>query len=65
VARKQKPEIVQQYGIRWPTGVVFAFRTRDDAQTELRVDGRGIGVLVVHEGVPGQYGWTEWEEVED
>jgi hypothetical protein len=64
--RKQEPQIMQQYGVRWiPDGPVFGFRSRDDAEDALRKDGRGIGVLVVSEGVAGQpqSEWTPWAEV--
>ena len=54
----------QQYGIRWPTGSVFAFRSRGDAEAALAEDGRGIGVLVVHEYEPGTSNATEWREVD-
>ena len=52
-----------QYGIRWPTGSVFAFPSREAAEGALREDGRGVGVLVVHEYEPGTSNSTEWAEV--
>jgi hypothetical protein len=53
----------QQYGIRWSTGSVFAFNSREDAEAALRKDGRGVGVLVVHDIEPGTPNSTEWREV--
>jgi hypothetical protein len=53
-----------QYGIRWPTGSVFAFGSREEAESELAADGRGIGVLVMQEYEPGTPNATEWREVE-
>ena len=53
----------QQYGIRWPTGSVFAFGSQDEAEAELDRDGRGFGVLVVHEYEAGTPNCTEWREV--
>jgi hypothetical protein len=55
----------QQYGIRWPTGVVFAFPSRREAEAELAEDGRGIGELVVHEYERGTSNSTEWRPVEE
>jgi hypothetical protein len=54
----------QQYGIRWSADSVFAFNSREDAEAALREDGRGVGVLVVHEIEPGTPNSTEWREVE-
>ncbi len=54
----------QQYGIRWPTGSVFSFASREAAEVSLREDVRGAGVLVVHEIEPGTPNCTEWREVE-
>ena len=53
----------EQYGIRWPTGSVFAFGSREEAEVALREDGRGIGVLVACEYEPGTAKSTEWREV--
>jgi hypothetical protein len=53
----------QQYGIRWSTGSVFAFNSREDAEAALRKDGRGVGVLVVHDIEPGTPNAAEWREV--
>jgi hypothetical protein len=65
-ARASKPKSPSvQYGIRWPTGSVFPFHSREDAETALREDGRGVGVLVVHEYEPGTANATGWREVED
>jgi len=52
-----------QYGIRWPTGSVFAFPSRKATEDALCEDGRGIGVLVVYEYEPGTDRSTEWKEV--
>jgi hypothetical protein len=66
VAQRKKPEIKQQYGIRWPTGSVFAFQSREDAEEGLRKDGRGIGALVVMSYDPATHkAVSEWQEVED
>lgn len=64
---KKQPKIMQQYGVRWPTGVVFSFASRADAERILdqaREEGRD-GTLVVHEGIPGrpEHEWTAWQEV--
>lgn len=61
---KPKNQIFQQYGIRWPTGVVFPFISREAAEASLVEDGRGVGVLVVHEYEPGTPNATEWREVQ-
>jgi len=54
-----------QYGVRWGDGLpVFAFRSREDAESALAEDGRGIGVLVACEYVPGGTHDAEWREVE-
>jgi hypothetical protein len=54
-----------QYGIRYTaTGPVFAFRSREEAEAELASDGRGIGVVVVHEYEIDTPNCTEWREVE-
>ena len=60
---KPKKPTAQQYGVRWPTGSVFAYASREAAETALAEDGRGIGVLVVHEYEPGTPNSTEWREV--
>ena len=52
-----------QYGIRWPTGSVFAFPSRDAAEAYLARNARLPGVLVVHEYEPGTPNATEWREV--
>ena len=52
-----------QYGVRWPTGSVFAFPSREAAEDALREDGRGIGVLVACEYEPGASRSTDWEAV--
>lgn len=52
-----------QYGVRWPTGSVFAFPSREAAEDALREDGRDVGVLVVCEYEPGTDRSTEWREV--
>lgn len=64
MSKSTKPTIVQQYGIRWQSGIVFSFGSREDAEAALRKDGRGVGVLVVHEGIPGRPAdkWTPWQE---
>lgn len=61
-----RPKITRQYGIRWPTGVVFAYSSREDAEQALSDDGRGIGTLVVIEYVPGQPRSEEadWQDVQ-
>ena len=58
-----------QYGVRWPTGSVFSFSSRDEAEWELAHGGPAWtsttpGVLVVHEYEPGTSNCTEWREVE-
>ena len=53
---------VQQYGVRWPTGSVFSYASRKDAEAALREDGTGFGILVVHEIEPGTPNCTEWRE---
>lgn len=53
-----------QYGIRWPTGSVFAFPSRSAAEDALREDGRGIGVLVAHEYEPSTSSSEDWHEVQ-
>ena len=66
--RKQEPQIMQQYGVRWkPDGPVFAFASRDLAESALQKDGRGAGVLVVSEGISHrpQAEWTPWTAVSD
>jgi hypothetical protein len=56
----------EQYGIRWGSdSPVFAFGSRAIAEQALADDGRGIGVLVVHEYEPHTPNSTEWREVED
>jgi hypothetical protein len=63
---KKQPEIRQQYGIRWQTGVVFAFRSRQEAEDALREDGRGVRVLVVHSyDATAHTSISDWQEVED
>jgi len=64
--RKKQPEIKQQYGARWKTGVVFPFGSREDAEDAIVENERGEGVLVVlsydattHTVV------SDWQEVED
>ena len=52
-----------QYGIRWLTGSVFAFPSRDAAEAYLAANGRLLGLLVVHEYEPGTPDATEWREV--
>ena len=52
-----------QYGIRWPTGSVFAFPSREAAEAYLAANARLLGVLVVHEYEPGTPDATEWREV--
>lgn len=49
-----------QYGVRWPTGSVFSFSSRDEAEWELAHGGPAWtsttpGVLVVHEYEPGHF----------
>jgi len=61
---KPKNLNAQQYGIRWPSGVVFPFTSREAAEASLREDGRGVGVLVVHDIEPGTPNCTEWREAE-
>jgi hypothetical protein len=51
-----------QFGIRWPAGSVFAHPSRESAEAALKADGRGIGVLVVHEYEPGTPNATEDEK---
>jgi hypothetical protein len=51
-----------QFGIRWPTGSVFAFGSREGAEKALAEDGREVGVLVVHEFEPGTANSSEWRE---
>ena len=41
-----------QYGVRWPTGTVFPFRSRRDAEDALCEDGRNVGALVACEYAP-------------
>jgi len=53
----------QQYGIRWPTGSVFSFASRQAAEAALDEDGRGVGVLVVQDIEPGTANSTEWRAV--
>ena len=55
----------QQYGIRWATGSVFPFSSRQEAETTLREDDRGTGVLVVCDYEPGTPRRTEWRPVTD
>jgi len=52
-----------QYGIRWPTGSVFAFPSREAAEEYLAANGRLLGVLVIHEYEAGTANATEWREV--
>jgi|HubBroStandDraft_6_1064221.scaffolds.fasta_scaffold00062_13 hypothetical protein len=59
------PKLATQYGIRWPTGSVFCFGSRELAEAALGEDPRRAGVLVVHEIEPGTPNATEWREVED
>ena len=63
MSKPQNPN-TRQYGIRWPTGSVFAFSSQEAAEAALREDGRGVGVLVVHDIEPGTPNATEWREVE-
>lgn len=60
----REPQWLSQYGVRWPTGAVFPHPSREAAENALQEDGRGIGVLVVMEYVPGTSNCTEWREVE-
>jgi hypothetical protein len=53
-----------QYGVRWATGSVFAFPSREAAEGALNETGRSGGVLVVHEYEPDTPNCTEWREVE-
>jgi hypothetical protein len=55
----------KQYGIRWSTGGVSAFRSREDAEAYLSDNLRNGAVLVVCEYEPGTAKATEWHEVED
>lgn len=66
MARQNKPQIMQQYGVRQWNGVVFAFSSREEAEAYLEEKGHANRALVVHEGVPGQTidEWTPWTEVE-
>ncbi len=52
-----------QYGIRWPTGSVFAFPSREAAEAYLAANARLLGVLVIHEYEAGTANATEWREV--
>lgn len=54
-----------QFGIRWPTGSVFAYGSRQDAEKLLAEDGRGLGVLVVCDYEPGTSNATEWREAKE
>lgn len=60
-----KPKSTEQYGIRWPSGSVFSYGSRELAEAALGDDPRRVGVLVVHEYEPGTANATEWREVED
>lgn len=63
--RKKQPEIKQQYGARWKTGVVFAFRSREDAENAITENERGEGVLVVMSyNATTHTAVSDWQEVE-
>lgn len=61
---KQEPRKLSQYGVRWPTGSVFCYSSRNAAEGALDKDGRNVGVLVVRDYEPDTSNCTDWREVE-
>lgn len=57
--------LMTQYGVQWGPGKpVMTYGSRSD--TERQIKERSRGVLMFHEGIPGQSSdqWTPWAPVE-